>query len=436
MRETVRDILTAGRLMTSAKQSTEKSPALKALAACVRRVPPEELRGYVLAAVEAGEDLCLLAAQHRLFSLLSIRIREAGLQSILPEEQWNGLSDEHTALAYHQAHMFAGALEALAALQVAGVAPVLPIKGLALAALIWPELLPRRLVDLDFLLEAHQIPRAQMALCTAGFVPVTERDAPHLLHFHAPRLGRAGVRVELHHRLWQPGRLPFGAPDIDGLAARSVSGRIQDEPIQAPCPEDAVILVAAVVARDRFDVPLSQWTDLYWLLKRSDSDLSAERLRSLARALRMRGLMSLVLRFTEELFEDDLLPDEEWDSVCSNAYEQLRPVFWRRLVAGSRLAEHHAVPFDWMASHGHSRARRRDGLSRGEAACGALDESPGLWSRLRSFGGPFRSAVKAGGYAGRLLTSRPWRQELREEIVIRRVLGALDEAEWAEAGGR
>jgi len=416
-------------------QSPRAAPALAALAACVRGSAPDELRGHLVAALEAGDDLCSFAAQHHLLSLLSIRIREAELQSVLPEEQWAAISHEHALLAHHQTRMFAAALEILGVLQEAGVAPVLPIKGLALAALIWPQVLPRRLVDLDFLIAPDQATCAQERLCAAGFAPFIEAVDPYLLHFHTPTLGRAGVRVELHHGLWQPGRLPFGSLQLDGLAARSVSRAIQDQPIRTPCPEDVAILVAAVLARDRFDVRLHQWADLHWLLAGTQTALDRQRLRDLARALRMQRLLNVVLRFTQELFGRDLLPATEWDAVCAHAYAQLQPILWRRLATGSRLAVYHAVPFDWIASHRDRRKPWADGVLPGESSARPADKPPGFGSRLRAYGGPLRAAAKAGGHAGRLLTSRLWRQEFREEIAIRRVLRALNRAELAEAGG-
>ena len=415
------------------EQSPATAPALRALAACVRGAAPDELRGQVVAALEAGDDLCSFAAQHHLLSLLNIRIREAELQSVLDQQDWERISHEHAVLAHHQTHMFAAALEVLGVLQGAGVAPVLPIKGLALAALIWPQVLPRRLVDLDFLVAPDQATCAQERLCAAGFAPLIEAVEPYLLHFHAPTLGRAGVKVELHHGLWQSGRLPFGSPELDSLATRSVSRAIQDQPIRTPCPEDVAILIAAVLARDRFDVRLHQWADLYWLFTGTQPGLDRQRLRDLAGALRMGRLLNVVLRFAEELFGRDILPGVEWDAVCADAYAQLQPILWRRLVAGSRLAGYHAVPFDWIASRQARGKQRTDGVFSGEGAARSPHEPPGLWSQLRTYGGPLRAAAKAGGHAGRLLTSRLWRQEFREEIAIRRVLRALNEAKVAEA---
>jgi hypothetical protein len=387
---------------------TDLPAGFRALLDCVRGAPAEELAASLARAEDAGEDVCALAATHGLRSLLYLRVQATGVGLPVSREVWERLRAEHYGQAARQARSYDVACETAEAFRAAGLQTVLPIKGLALAALSWPEYRPRDMFDLDFLAAAGEVPAAEETLGSLGFSLAPLHSGAWPMHQHRPTLMREGVAVELHTMLWPPGSLPFSAPEPTALAARAIEASLADRPFRAPGAEDCLLICAAILARDGFDAPLDRWADLHWLLTGPGLRPHLATLRELARGLRMEGLLSLVLTLAGELFgaEYGWAPPSspEWSAT----YDRLCPILLIRLLSPMTGARHrHQLAVEVL--------HRGEGQSRPDARASVV--SP--------LGGPVRAACRALAYLANLALSSRQRAELRDEMTLRRALDDL-----------
>jgi len=362
----------------------------------VRGASAADLAASLARARDAGEDVGALARTHGLNSLLYLRIEEAELEPPTGKDEWARLRTEHHAQATRQARSLAVAGEVLAAIRSAGARTVLPIKGLALAALMWPNYRARDMLDLDFLMKPEEVGAAEEAMRKLGFGPPADIAPSGPEHHHRPILAREGVAVEIHIALWSPMAMPFPSPPLEAIAGRAVTGRLCDEPFPAPCAEDCLLICAALLARDGFDVPLDRWADLHWLLTGPGPQPGFAKVREVARDWRMEGLLSVGLGFAGELLGTEYGWEAPASAAWPNTYERLRPIMWRRLLSprtGARPRHEFAVQV----------ARRG-------------------W---RPQATPIAAAGRAVRYLGGLFASRKQRSELRDEIALRQAISEL-----------
>jgi hypothetical protein len=392
------------------------SPEFQVLLSCLREDPAEILQERLDALGGDAAALLRLARAHGVLSLLYVRLHRLGLPGALPPAAGESLAGAHVTLAVRQTRMVAVALEIIQALASAGL-PCLPLKGTALIASAWPDYLPRDMCDLDLLVAPEDAPAAATVLRELGFALDEESFRFCPWSPHPVKAARGEVGLDLHAAPW--GSIPLEPRPlaVAELWARRRPGALLDHAVPVPSPEDMVFILLAGLARDRFDTTLRAWADLRRLLREPGGAADPPRLGEAAAAVRGERLLATSLRFAAELL------GEEWgqgsvDRSEAAAYTRARPVLWRRL-----LCEEGADPVP--------RAALR--LLAGGAGAGAEIEAagrawslehPGALTRAGRLG--TRLALAGGGlaYAGRLLTSRRARRELREEW---RLLRAVQE---------
>ena len=390
------------------------SPALALLCACVRGDPPERLGGLLAGVQEVGESVHGAAQQHGLAPLAYLELREAGLVSSLPPEERGGLAKAHELIASQQTLLYATGHELVGMLKTAGLRWALPVKGLALAALLWPEYLPRAMDDLDLLVPQDGLAEAERALCEAGFVHADVPPAAWVPHHHARTLRRGIAFAELHWAMWTPDALPLPHPDPESIARRAIRGTLNDQPVEVPHPADAFILTAGALARDGFAVPLRAWADLYWLLAHPQVGLVVGALLDLAYHLGLGGFIGLMVRLVEWLFGDRRSGAAGSTREVAEAAARLQPIVARRLSEGTHRSDRHAMLLQLLGRTRHDRTER------GGRTMAASPAPSRRWPR--------EALAKAAGYAARLTLSRRQRRELREELAINRSLEAVARA--------
>ena len=174
------------------------------LALCARAELPAEQRGRLACAaarLTAWETLPAQAEAQGMAPLLYAHLKAAEIEIPRPvRRQLQGLCLRHRQANRERMQALD---QILATFEAAGI-QALVLKGAALCHLVYPDPGLRPMSDLDLLVPASDLRRAQRLLAGLGF------DAPlppgPTLHRHLPAATRrvAGVRVqvELHHRLF------------------------------------------------------------------------------------------------------------------------------------------------------------------------------------------------------------------------------------------
>ena len=420
----------------SDRDAAPHSPAISALMSCVREDPTQRLEEHITAAARAGEDFSSVAATNRLASLVWMSLLEADLYRRLPEAQWRGLFDAHVATATWQNRQLAAAAEVLRALEGAGIKQALPIKGLALSALWWPDSPPRYMHDLDFLLASEHLDRATEALHQAGFASASRGRLLVKLRPHVPVLIGSGALVELHWTLWTPGYGLFSrSPSFTALYDRAVEGRLDGQTLRVPSSEDSLLTRVATLAIDGFYVPLGQWADIFWLATQRWSPLDEDRLWSIADSLGLRGILQVALQFVGEMFgvtDDGGLLSTTADQ---EVYGRLRPILWDRSFRPATENEAEAMARQRLATYvltGGARRWGRDGEEAALPAAASPGEASGLGRVVTRGLLPVAAGARVLRYTGRMLLSGKQRRQFHKELIVSRLLLRLVEGERSQ----
>ena len=388
--------------MVSSPQARRPSvtPRLEALVGCIRGDGPDVLAPLLAAAVKPEGDMTALAAHHGVASFVYLHLNQLGLQTEVPARQWARLQATHVAVTARWGATLDAGHKVLGLLDEAGIGHALPVKGLAYAALLGRQAVPRDISDIDLVVSTKEFTAAREALQEAGFEPDTRTLTGPVPFHHPPGLRGLGIYVELHETLWSDARLPGSAPLAEELLNRSVLGEVTGTGVRTVSPEDAVLIDAGMLARDRFNARLRRWAELYRLLTTPGIGLCAQRLLDLAAEQGLLGVLGPVVRFVGELFGDERLTEGDLSDLPVLP-GGLRRVIRRRLLEGSTHQHTHAAVFDALS--------RRKGA--GTVTNAATTPT-----------GPLHQARRAGAYAARLCVSSSFRREFSEELTIRRSL--------------
>ncbi|PLK27382.1 nucleotidyltransferase family protein [Novosphingobium sp. TH158] len=223
-----------------------------------------------------GEALAIVSAitaQHRLGPLLHHLHAANGRVPEPLAESWRA--------AYRASAIAAMACRAeldrtCSVLEAAGMRPI-ALKGAWLAWQAYPDPALRPMRDIDLLLAPHEVAAAQDLLVAQGYVAdPAELSLEDMLRLdkHLPGLtSPRGVRVELHHRLWEvDGRMDHRAPrDIAGDDPVVRTMRVGELRFLAPQDTLAHLIIHAVYDH-RLDCGPLLFADIAWLLHASPID--------------------------------------------------------------------------------------------------------------------------------------------------------------------
>lgn len=179
------------------------SPTYCLLALCARAACSPAL--YRQLAQEAAcladwRGLPALAEAHGMAPLLYTHLNAAGISIPSPvKRELQGLYLRHRRTSQVQMRVLRDVLAACAG---AGI-QALVIKGAALAHLVYPEPALRPMSDLDLLVPASALGRAQELLAGLGFdAPPPAPNLPHRHLIAALETEGVSIQVEIHHRLF------------------------------------------------------------------------------------------------------------------------------------------------------------------------------------------------------------------------------------------
>lgn len=195
----------------------------------------------------------------------------------------------------------------LETLQRAGVA-AMPVKGVALAELVYGEASPRTFDDLDIVVRPSRLADARQALATIGYRGRPVPGFSEVAHrFHDVQLFRpvAGAEqcLEVHWDLWPSDRF---ASTMDELWARSRSARVAGVATRVLADEDAVLHLA--IHRTSSALRLRFLCDIAELIRGAERSLDWDALESRAASVGARVALYMSLSLAVELLDAPVPP--------------------------------------------------------------------------------------------------------------------------------
>ena len=206
-----------------------------AAAARMRDLPPQ-----------AWDEVLEIALRHGVAPLLHRALQSAGALTGLPHHVRARLADERRATALDNLRNYGQFRRIARALRDRGI-PVIALKGLHLAELVYRDISLRPMSDLDILVPHSQVEDAVATLLKLEYEPKLEFDRDLLSrHDVAITHRRLGTLVEVHWTLAEP--TEFYTPPIEDIWRLAVPVRLGDVDAHAMSPEFLLLHVCAHLA--------------------------------------------------------------------------------------------------------------------------------------------------------------------------------------------
>jgi hypothetical protein len=186
------------------------------------------------------DQLADVAARHRALPLLYQRLRAAGAAGAVPAAARTRMHDTYVDATLRAALLQREAANAIRALDARGI-PTLVLKGMHLAADIYPEPSLRSMADMDVMTPRRDLAAAEQLFLELGYGPTPRPDLEEFCSWsnHLAKLQRKSFTFEIHWHIERPGS-PFVIP-IDDLWSRARPIRIEGVATLALAPEDLLI---------------------------------------------------------------------------------------------------------------------------------------------------------------------------------------------------
>jgi len=283
-------------------------PESELLVWCARTVVPNELAERIRQRAQGPLDWALvldLAWYHGVGSLLH-RSLSAFCSDLVPLESLTQLRRRTHAVALLNRLLAQEALVLCEAMAARGV-PVIPIKGVALAASVYGDLTLRDFNDMDLLVPEHAIADAQAVLLDAGYErrdrssapgAMDQKDGPYYVFIKKRMLFRVDLQWTIAEQnfMFQLDRPNFWKHRVPLAMANTT--------VQGLAPEDLLIVLCVHGSKH-------VWEELKWVcdvaeLLRSHRHLDWERIYLNASAWRCRRLVSMGLSLAHRLLDAPL----------------------------------------------------------------------------------------------------------------------------------
>ncbi len=204
-----------------------------------RHVPPQ-----------AWEQLLEIALRHGVAPLLHRALQSGGALDEIPEPVRTRLKEERHAIALLNLRKYGQFRRVVQALREREV-PVMALKGLHLADIVYRDISLRPMSDLDILVPRPDVERAIAALQSIeyGFKPDVSGAAPGMLDVKC-NIGLAhrqlGLWLEIHWTLAESG--DCYTPPMDEVWRSAAPGRLGDADVLVMSPEFVLLHVCAHLA--------------------------------------------------------------------------------------------------------------------------------------------------------------------------------------------
>jgi hypothetical protein len=266
-------------------------------------------RSLPLPEEEAWETIMSEATTHGFLPLLYRWLKESGSDRELPRSVIDRIKTSAFQLAARNitlAQELASILRLFEFRQVACA----PIRGLALAELLYGDITARPMGDIDLLVRKEDLPVVAESLSGLGFREMNRRPGfaqaySYTLGFFKNRHG--GIIVEPHWTIAYP---PYtDSLDMEAVWSRCVKRQFLGVETWSLCREDLLLHLCFHALHHDEQAPLLWFYELDRLIRQSGAELDWSRLLLIARQTGQRLILSAVLERLKELF-DSPIPDQ------------------------------------------------------------------------------------------------------------------------------
>jgi hypothetical protein len=293
-------------------------PSEELLFACLR--PDASPAARAALAELRDEDwpaLLALANEHLVQPLLAHRLLAPSLRDSVPETQKAALRAIVEQVALRNMIQHRDFAAAVTALQARGI-PVIALKGMQLASLVYGDLGVRSMKDADLLVPTPHLGAAAEAMESLGYLPfqpyhLIDGGTPYFLH-HIPSFMQPGkTTIEIHWQLLPP---RHGVTvNLDELWQRARPARIAGVDVLVLAAEDLLVHLAIHATYSHLcEFSARPWCDIAQVIRHFADVLSWPEVVDRATRWRCRSGTYLALRMARELVGADV-PDDVLQSL-------------------------------------------------------------------------------------------------------------------------
>jgi hypothetical protein len=318
------------------------------LAECLRLGDNERLTARLSRfSPENWNTIVSQAQRHGVMPLVAWRLKalEPGIR--LPQELGRALQESLVMSAARNLRLFHELGILLQELKEAGL-PVIALKGVHLASLIYPDIALRPMIDADLLLRKEHLPQADAIARSLGYSPYRRYHLAQEVrrHHHLPLYTKAGsLALELHWGLAPPtSSLKI---DVEGLWSRAEAAQIAGAPLQVLSQEDLLLHLCLHLCRSQFFPGLRGLCDIAQVLSLDGKRPDWEQLEGRAEEWGVLQCVRLVLWLANELLEAPLPPGD--DLAAQEASQAQLYALARRQVLELAWPPHPALNTIWQA---------------------------------------------------------------------------------------
>lgn len=180
------------------------------------------------------------AEWYGLAPLLFKRLKQGGARDLVPADIWERLLLAYFAGSDRNSRLYRALRPVLGGLQDAGI-PVIVLKGVFLAGVVYGDVAVRPMCDADLMVPRAQAARAQAVMLDMGGVPEYSEDIESRCKrdAHLPGVVFHDLAVEIHWTIASPtGPVKI---DVDGLWNRAQPACVAGVRVLALSPEDLLL---------------------------------------------------------------------------------------------------------------------------------------------------------------------------------------------------
>lgn len=248
---------------------------------------------------EQWTTLLDVAGELMVMPVLAARLLSPALTAAVPDDVRRTLAAERRLMAIRNLRIHADLHRVIAALHRHQI-PVIVLKGLHLATLIYDDMAIRTIGDIDLLVRAGDLATVGAALREIGYAPRHQyqvgADATSYEEKHLPRFLKSGATdVEIH---WHVRKADAGdSLDINEFWDRAVAARIAGADVDVLSPEDLLLhLCIHATVVHLCETSAQRWCDIAAVVAKYGASLSWEDVIARATRWRCRNGTYLALR--------------------------------------------------------------------------------------------------------------------------------------------
>jgi Uncharacterised nucleotidyltransferase len=247
------------------------------------------------------------AARHEVIPLLYQHLKGTSRSATVPPSVMERLREGALRNAVRNLLLYRELSTVLRAYWDDGI-PVIVLKGAYLAEVVYADRALRPMLDMDFLIRATDLPRAETKLLEMGYgrLEQPDYDVNYATHHHLqPFVKPVGVKIELHRTIGHSAGA-FNI-DVEGLWQRARPAAIADVEALTLAPEDLLLHLCLHASFDhQFLFGLRPFCDLSEAIRHHRDHIDWEQVQYRARQWGVGKYIYLMLYLARELLAADV----------------------------------------------------------------------------------------------------------------------------------